>query len=123
LKGIANLILILAALNLFQGCAVFRSIEKSHATVHRINKYIEDGKYFILYSKNGTHHLSDIKLINNNLTGRVSELSAKHLQYRIPPGEKPSEVSEEERQYFLRKLYWSLRSKYRLISPMSSSIE
>jgi len=82
-------------LNFFQGCMVFRSIEKNHATEHRIKKYNEDGKYFILYSKNGIHHLSDIKLSNNILTGKVSELSAKHLQYLIPPGEKPSEVSEE----------------------------
>jgi hypothetical protein len=97
LQGIANLILVLAVLNLFQGCIVFRTIEKKHTTAHRIKKYNEDGKYFILYSKNGIYHLSNIKLSSIALAATVSELSPEHLQYLIPPGEKPSEVSEERK--------------------------
>jgi hypothetical protein len=83
------LVLVFAVLNLFQGCSVYRLVEKDPKKESLLQKYVSDGKYFILYNLKGVYHLSDIEIRNDTLYATASELSAEHIPFIILAGEKP----------------------------------
>jgi hypothetical protein len=88
------LVLILAVLNFFQGCAAYRISKKNPKNEERLSRYQDKGRYFILKNKGKTYHLSDLRIINSTLTGIISEVPEEHLKNVYPAGEQPKVLNQ-----------------------------
>ena len=106
LLKIVSIITLFAFLNCLTGCSFyFKAVTEKDFSSNRVTQLDDDGKYFILHSKDNAWHFYDLQINGDTINGKLDAMLYYHAKYLTPKSKGVKRYIKKEEPEVIKEVH------------------